>query len=41
MQHELVSDPWIPVDGLLSLRAGAGLGVDVHEKVVHEYEFSG
>jgi D-galactarolactone cycloisomerase len=37
MQHELVEDPWIPVDGILPLRDAPGLGVTVREDVVREY----
>ncbi len=39
MQHDLVADPWIPVDGVLRLRSDPGLGVSVDEDVVRKYGF--
>jgi L-alanine-DL-glutamate epimerase-like enolase superfamily enzyme len=40
MQHELVSDPWIQKDGYLAVRDTPGLGVQVREEVVREYQFA-
>ncbi len=37
MQHELVSDPWQPTDGMLAIRAEPGLGVEVREEAVTKY----
>ena len=37
MQHELVTDPWVPADGMLALRPDPGLGVEVHEEAVRKY----
>jgi L-alanine-DL-glutamate epimerase-like enolase superfamily enzyme len=37
MQHELVEDPWVPVDGMLTVRDAPGLGVTVREDVVRDY----
>jgi L-alanine-DL-glutamate epimerase-like enolase superfamily enzyme len=37
MQHDLVDDPWVPVDGMLALRSAPGLGVSVREDAVDEY----
>jgi L-alanine-DL-glutamate epimerase-like enolase superfamily enzyme len=39
MQHDLVADPWVPVDGVLRLRSDPGLGVSVDEDVVRKYGF--
>jgi L-alanine-DL-glutamate epimerase-like enolase superfamily enzyme len=39
MQHDLVADPWVPVDGVLGLRADPGLGVSVDEDAVRKYGF--
>ncbi|NQU39739.1 MAG: mandelate racemase/muconate lactonizing enzyme family protein [Lentisphaerae bacterium] len=39
MQHELVSDPWLQQDGLLTVREAPGLGVTVNEDVVKRYAF--
>jgi L-alanine-DL-glutamate epimerase-like enolase superfamily enzyme len=39
MQHDLVADPWAPVDGMLSLRPEPGLGVSVREAAVRKYRF--
>ena len=38
MQHELVSEPWVPRDGYLGVRDAPGLGLDVNEAVVAHYE---
>lgn len=40
MQHELVSDPWIQEDGMISVRNTPGLGVTVREEIVKKYEFA-
>ncbi len=40
MQHELVSDPWVQENGMISVRDSPGLGVTVREEVVKKYEFS-
>jgi L-alanine-DL-glutamate epimerase-like enolase superfamily enzyme len=37
LQHELVEDPWVPDDGLLTLRDVPGLGVTVRQSVVDRY----
>jgi L-alanine-DL-glutamate epimerase-like enolase superfamily enzyme len=37
MQHELVSDPWVPDGGYLRVREAPGLGVTVREDVVRQY----
>ncbi len=37
MQHELVSDPWVQIDGHLAVRETPGLGVDIQEEVVRKY----
>ena len=37
MQHELVSDPLVHVDGWVYPPAGAGLGIEVNERVVDRY----
>ena len=37
MQHELVTDPWVQVDGCVHLRDAPGLGVTVNEAVVAKY----
>jgi L-alanine-DL-glutamate epimerase-like enolase superfamily enzyme len=37
MQHELVDDPWVQVDGMLSLRDEPGLGVRVREEAVRGF----
>lgn len=39
MQHELVEDPWIQEDGVLTLRGAPGLGVTVRPEVVDAYSF--
>lgn len=39
MQHELVDDPLVPVDGMLALRDIPGLGVTVNEDAVARYAF--
>jgi L-alanine-DL-glutamate epimerase-like enolase superfamily enzyme len=39
MQHDLVDNPWTPVDGVLSLRPEPGLGVSVSEEAVTKYRF--
>jgi L-alanine-DL-glutamate epimerase-like enolase superfamily enzyme len=39
MQHDLVDDPWVPVDGMISLRPEPGLGVHVSEDAVRKYRF--
>ncbi len=39
MQHELVSNPWIPKDGYIEVRDTPGLGVTVDERVVKKYSF--
>lgn len=40
MQHELVADPWLQQDGMLTLRETPGLGVEVLPEVVQRYVFS-
>jgi L-alanine-DL-glutamate epimerase-like enolase superfamily enzyme len=40
MQHELVEDPWEPMNGVLALRDRPGLGVTVSTQAVARYEFS-
>jgi L-alanine-DL-glutamate epimerase-like enolase superfamily enzyme len=40
MQHELVTDPWEVVDGLIELRDLPGLGVEVDPDVVAAYSFT-
>jgi L-alanine-DL-glutamate epimerase-like enolase superfamily enzyme len=40
LQHELVEDPWIAVDGMLALRDQPGLGVTVREDAVAKYRLS-
>jgi L-alanine-DL-glutamate epimerase-like enolase superfamily enzyme len=37
MQHELVSDPWEPCGGMLTMRDRPGLGVDVREDAVERF----
>lgn len=37
MQHELVSNPWVPEAGLIAVRDEPGLGVHVREDVVAKY----
>jgi L-alanine-DL-glutamate epimerase-like enolase superfamily enzyme len=37
MQHDLVGDPWEPVNGMLALREQPGLGVDVREQALSRY----
>ena len=37
MQHELVSDPLIHVDGWVYPPTGAGLGIEVDEQVIDRY----
>jgi L-alanine-DL-glutamate epimerase-like enolase superfamily enzyme len=39
MQHELIDDPWVPKDGLLTIRNEPGLGVSVRQDVVEKYSF--
>lgn len=39
MQHDLVDDPWTPVDGMLALRSTPGLGVSVNEDAVRKFSF--
>lgn len=39
MQHELVEDPWVHQDGMLSLRTTPGLGVTVRQEIVDKYSF--
>jgi L-alanine-DL-glutamate epimerase-like enolase superfamily enzyme len=39
MQHELVEDPWIQVDGVLALRSEPGLGVAVREDAGKAFGF--
>jgi L-alanine-DL-glutamate epimerase-like enolase superfamily enzyme len=39
MQHDLVADPWVPVEGVLGLRSDPGLGVSVDEDAVRKYGF--
>ena len=36
-QHELVVDPWVPVDGMLHVRQEPGLGVTIDEAAVKRY----
>jgi L-alanine-DL-glutamate epimerase-like enolase superfamily enzyme len=40
MQHELVEDPWEPVDGHLVLRDAPGLGVSVDERAVERFRLA-
>jgi L-alanine-DL-glutamate epimerase-like enolase superfamily enzyme len=40
LQHELVSDPWEPVDGFLEIREAPGLGVTVDEDYVKEHSIA-
>jgi L-alanine-DL-glutamate epimerase-like enolase superfamily enzyme len=40
MQHELVSEPIVQVDGWVSAPNGPGLGLDVDEGVIAAYSFS-
>lgn len=37
MQHELVTDPWVQIDGCVQLRDVPGLGVTVDEAAVAKY----
>jgi L-alanine-DL-glutamate epimerase-like enolase superfamily enzyme len=37
MQHDLVDDPWVQEDGMLSLRDQPGLGVSIRESVLKKY----
>ncbi len=37
MQHELVADPWEPVDGYLVLRDRPGLGVTIDERQLEKF----
>jgi L-alanine-DL-glutamate epimerase-like enolase superfamily enzyme len=37
MQHELVTQPFAPVDGYISIGDAPGLGVEVIESVVQKY----
>jgi L-alanine-DL-glutamate epimerase-like enolase superfamily enzyme len=39
MQHDLVEDPWIQKDGMLTLRDAPGLGVTVRQEAVDKYSF--
>jgi L-alanine-DL-glutamate epimerase-like enolase superfamily enzyme len=39
LQHELVADPWVHVDGILTVRDTPGLGVTVREEIVEKYSF--
>lgn len=39
MQHDLVDDPWVPVDGMLALRQEPGLGVSVSQDAVRKFTF--
>ena len=39
MQHELVDDPWVQVNGYLAVRDEPGLGVHVREEIVQKYLF--
>jgi len=40
MQHELVTDPWVPEQGLVAVRNTPGLGVTVNPAVVQKYTVS-
>jgi L-alanine-DL-glutamate epimerase-like enolase superfamily enzyme len=40
MQHDLVTDPWEPSDGMLELRREPGLGVEVREEALRKYRFA-
>ena len=40
MQHELVADPWIQQDGMLTVRDAPGLGVEVLDEAVSRYRFT-
>jgi L-alanine-DL-glutamate epimerase-like enolase superfamily enzyme len=40
MQHELVEDPWEQNEGMLNVRATAGLGITVREEIVRKYTLS-
>lgn len=37
-QHELVEDPWVQEDGLLTLRPAPGLGVTVRTEAIQKYQ---
>lgn len=37
MQHDLVTEPWQPRDGMLAIRPVPGLGVEVCERALDEY----
>ncbi|MGE0238027.1 MAG: mandelate racemase/muconate lactonizing enzyme family protein [Parvibaculaceae bacterium] len=37
MQHDLVEDPWVPVNGMLALRDIPGLGITVREDAMKKY----
>lgn len=39
LQHDLVEDPWVPVDGMLALRPEPGLGVTVRHDAVQKFSF--
>jgi L-alanine-DL-glutamate epimerase-like enolase superfamily enzyme len=39
MQHELVTNPFVQIDGYLEVRDAPGLGVEVDESVVQKYAF--
>jgi L-alanine-DL-glutamate epimerase-like enolase superfamily enzyme len=39
MQHDLVEDPWVPEDGMLTIRDAPGLGVTVRQEAVDRYVF--
>ena len=39
MQHDLVEDPWVQEDGVLTLRKTPGLGVTVRQAAVEKYSF--
>jgi L-alanine-DL-glutamate epimerase-like enolase superfamily enzyme len=40
VQHELVEDPWAPIDGQLVLRDAPGLGVTVDERAVERFRLT-
>ena len=40
MQHDLVDDPWVQVDGMLALRPEPGLGVSVRADAVDEFRLA-
>lgn len=41
MQHELVANPFVPVEGWILARSEPGLGIEVDESVVNRYRISG